>query len=201
VQDTFNLALAGPGALVAKLGAGQVTLAPGASQVVSITTTAASFSVPGALNLTAMATSQTNPAVAASATATLSAPTFEGLSAQFQTGVHVVPIPGTSAFLLLVGNTGNAEDAYTATIAGTSGPVTASLTGLDGLPAESIPLFRLPGLSEGAILLETNLAAAGEGRVTILVKSLTNPNLVASATATVTTPIAPTTTLTVSPNP
>ena len=39
----------------------------------------------------------------------------------------VLPVPGTSSFLLLVNNTGNTEDAYTATIMGTSGPVTANL--------------------------------------------------------------------------
>jgi hypothetical protein len=30
--------------------------------------------------------------------------------------VQVLPVPGTSSFLLLVNNTGNTEDAYTATV-------------------------------------------------------------------------------------
>ena len=52
--------------------------------------------------------------------------------------------------------------------------MTASLIGLDGLPTQSIPVFRLPGLSTGAILLQTNLAAIGQGTVTIVVKSLSD---------------------------
>jgi len=63
VTDTYTLALAGPGALVATLGATQVTLAPGASQIVPITTTAVNFAVPGGLPLIGIATSQGNPAV------------------------------------------------------------------------------------------------------------------------------------------
>src|SRR5262249_32933373 len=99
----------------------------------------------------------------------------QGLAAHFDPAAQVLPVPGTSSFLLLVDNTGNTEDAYTATVMGTTGPVTASLMGLDGRPTQAVPVFRLPGLSTGAILLQTNLAAAGQGDVTVQVQSLGDP--------------------------
>ena len=65
ITDTYNLALAGPAALVSSLGTSQVTLAPGASQIVPISTGAVDFAVQGSLPLTAAATSTTNPAIQA----------------------------------------------------------------------------------------------------------------------------------------
>ncbi len=75
-----------------------------------------------------------------------------------------------------------------------SGPITANLVGLDGLPTQSVPLFRIPGLSTATILLQTNLAAIGQGTVTIQVKSLSNGSIVATATATVTSGVITTAT-------
>jgi uncharacterized membrane protein len=186
VTDTFNLALAGPAALVATLGQNKVTLAPGASQDVTITTGAVNFAISGPLKLAVTATSQTNPAVKSDDTATLTIPSTQGLTAQLTPSAKVIPIPGTSSFLLLVNNTGNVQDSYTATIMGTSGPVTATLVGLDGLPTQTIPTFYLPGLSSGAIVLQTDLKTAGQGTVTVRVSSLTNKAMVASATAMIT---------------
>ena len=204
VTDTYNLTLAGPAALVASLATTTVTLAPGTYQVVPITTGAVSFADPGNLALTAIATSQTNSAVVASDTADLTISQTLGLAAQFQQPTQVLPVPGTSDFLLLVNNTGNLQDSYSATITGTTGPVTASLTGLDGNPTQSIPEFILPGLSTGAILLQTDLTATGQGTVTIEVQSLSNPSETATATATVSatatsTPIQPVIQLAASP--
>ena len=56
-----------------------------------------------------------------------------------------------------------------ATILGSNGPITASLLGLDGQPTQTIPIFRLPGLSTGAILLQTNVATSGQSDVTVQV--------------------------------
>ncbi len=55
---------------------------------------------------------------------------------------------------MLVNNLGNLDDFYTATITGTTGGISASLIGLDGLPTQSIPIFELPGLSTGELLLK-----------------------------------------------
>ena len=180
---------------------------PGASQVVPIAAGAVTFAVAGALDLFAIATSRANTAVRAAAQADLQIASTAGLTAQFQTASQVVPAPGSASFLLLVNNTGNAEDSYTATIIGTSGSVKASFTGLDGLPTRSIPLFRLPGLSTGAIQLLADMMAVGQGTVTVQVRSLSHGTIVASATATVTarqTTVVPTRTMTglaVAPDP
>jgi uncharacterized membrane protein len=185
VADTFDLAVAGPAGLIATLGAAQVTLQPGASQVVPITTTAVNFAVPGALSLIGTATSHSQPAVLDAATANLTIGTTTGLAAQFNPATQVLPVPGASSFLLLVDNTGNTEDAYTATITNTNGPVTAHLIGLDGQPTQKVPVFRLPGLSTGALLLQTDLAATGQGDVTVQVHSLSDATRASTVTATV----------------
>ena len=113
------------------------------------------------------ATSQTNSAVTASTSANLTIATTSGLTAQFQNGVQVIPIPGTTSFLLMVQNTGNTQDSYTATISGTSGPVTASLTGLDGLPTAVDPHVHPPRPEHRRVVLNTDLSAAGTGMVTV----------------------------------
>ncbi len=204
VQDTFDLSLGGPAALVSSLATDKVTVSPGSYKYVAITTNSVNFADPGTLELTATATSEGNRSVQASATAELNIAPTQGMTAQFQQPTQVIPLPGTSDFLLLVNNTGNIQDSYSATITGTTGPVTASLTGLDGNPTQSIPKFILPGLSTGAILLQTDLAATGQGTVTIKVQSLSNPNETATATATVSatatsTPIQPVIQLTANP--
>ncbi|HKI37475.1 MAG TPA: hypothetical protein VKA46_36810 [Gemmataceae bacterium] len=185
VKDTFDLSLGGPAALVAHLAQVKVTLAAGASTTVKITTQPVKFAVPGALTLVGIAKSEGNPAIQASATASITVAGTQGMTAQFSPGVQVIQVPGTSNFLLLVNNTGNSEDAYTATIKGTSGPVTGQLMGLNGQPTHTIPTFRLPGLSTGALLLETDLAAFATGTITIEIDSLTDPAIKATVKATV----------------
>ena len=140
----------------------------------------------------------------AGAFASLTIPVTTGLTAQFENGVQVIPIPGTSPFVLEVDNTGNTQDSYQATITGTSGPITASIGGLDGLPTQTIPTFILPGLSTGALVLDTNVSAAGSGMVIVQVQSLTHPSMTASATALVATATptpTPTPTPTATPTP
>jgi transglutaminase-like putative cysteine protease/uncharacterized membrane protein len=190
--DTFDLALAGTAALVADLGTAAVTLGPGESQVVSITTRAAGFAgfaVPGGMNLTVVARSQTNPAVTGAGTVSLQVGATAGLIAGFDPAAQQLPAAGTAEFVLSVENTGNTEDADTATITGTSGPVTATLIGLDGLPTQTIPIFRLPGLSSASVRVRVTLSGGDTGSVTVLVRSLSDPTRTASATATVTTSI------------
>lgn len=186
-SDTFDLSVAGPGGLIASLGTTSVTLAPGRSQTVSITTTPVDFAVSGALTLVATATSRTNSNIKNADIADIVIPATQGLGVRLQPGTKVIPVPGTSTFILLVNNLGNTEDAYVATIAGINGPVSASLIGLDGQLTQTIPMIRLPGLTTGAILLQTNLTAEGLGTVSIQVQSLNNAQLKSTAIATVTT--------------
>ena len=188
VTDTYNLALAGPAALVASLGTKQVTLAPGASQVVPINTGAVDFAVQGTLGLTAVATSAANPAVQGAASSNLAIPATSGLTAEFSPATQTLAAPGTATFLLMVHNSGNTEDSYRATIMGANGPVTATLIGLDGSPTQSIPTFILPGLSTGAIELQVDLSAVGTGIVTVQVKSLTNSETASPDAVTIVNP-------------
>ena len=169
--DTFNLALSGPAALAATIGQSSVTLGPGANQQVQITTGPVTFATAGNLPLTVTATSQTNTAVMASATSTITVSPNRGLTVTASPASVTLAQPGPTSFLLLPQNTGTQDDSYEATIMGTTGPVAASLIGLDGLPTQSIPIFILPGLSSGAIELNTNLLSPGTGTVTIQFES------------------------------
>ena len=182
--DTYDLTLAGPAALIATLGTTTVTLAPGVSQTIPITTGSASFAVQGSLPLTAIATSTANSSVKSAASSSLAIPATRGVTAAFTPASQTMSQPGMATFVLTVNNTGNTTDSYTATITGENGPITASLVGLDGSPTQSIPVFYLPGLSTGAIELEVNAAAIGQGTVNVLVQSLSNSAMSATATAT-----------------
>ena len=186
VTDTFDLALAAPAALVSALGTASVTLAPGQSQAVPIDVGEIDFAFPGSLLLVGAATSRTDPAVQDSDAAEVTIDGVKGMTAAFERPAVERLSPGPASFLLLVGNLGNLEDQYTATIVGTTGPVTASLNGLDGTPTQTVPLFILPGLSGGAILLDAALTDFGVGTVLVRVTSLTDGSIVAEATASVT---------------
>ncbi|HQU41768.1 MAG TPA: cadherin-like domain-containing protein, partial [Pirellulales bacterium] len=190
-SDTFKLALAGPAALVSTLANSQVTLDAGASTTVPIATTAVDFADAGALTLTGTATSATNSSVQNEATADLSIAATQSMTASFTPTQQTLAQPGATSFLLEVKNTGNTEDSYSATIVSSSGPVTASLIGLDGQPAQSVPLFILPGLSTGAILLDVSGSATGSGTVKVLVQSLTTGSIQTTATATLTVSAMP----------
>lgn len=186
VTDTFDLSLAGPAALVASLATSQVTLAPGASQNIPITTAAAPFALPGNLDLFGVATSVAQPAVRDSAGAGLTIAPTRGLDASLDAASRPSAGPGTTTFLLTVQNTGNAEDAYTATIVDTAGPLTARLVGLDGLPTTTIPRFRLTALTGGLLTLLVDQSVPAPGTVTLRVQSLNDPSQSRLVTATLT---------------
>ncbi len=184
VSDTYNLSLGGPAAVVASLGMNSVTLAPEQGQDIPVSVGAIDFANAGSLQLTATATSQSNPAVEAQGSATVAIPTTSGLTTSFTPSAITLPSPGPATFDMLIGNVGNLNDSYTATITGTTGGISASLIGLDGLPTQSIPLFQLPGTATGQLLLDTNLTTPGQGTVTVTVTDAAG--LVSSSTATVT---------------
>lgn len=188
VTDTFDLALAGPAGLGATLGITSVTLAPGQSTVVPVVAGSLSYLVQGETLLSVRANSRTNPAVESAATAFLTITPTTGLSSNFDPATKVIPVPGTGDFILFVENTGNSEQAYTATISGTNGPVTASIVGLDGRATSTVPIFRLPGLTTGVFVLSTNLMSVGEATVTVDVQTLTGPSLTTRSVARIATP-------------
>lgn len=182
--DTFSLALAGPGALVSTLAQTSVTLAPGASQIVNVNVAAINFAVQPSLQLAAIATSQNNSAVKNMASAEITIPLTFAMTSEFEEDTIALATPGPGTFLLLVENLGNGEDAYEAEIITTTGPLSATLIGLDGSAVQTVPIFRLPGLSTGAIVLNANLAANGSGTITVRVRSLKNDNIISHAVAT-----------------
>lgn len=184
-SDTFKLALAGPAAVVANLGSSQVTLDPGATQIVSLSTGAASFALHGSLPLTVSAASVSNPAIESAASASLNVASSQGMTANFKPARQVLASPGMATFVLTVENTGNTQDSYSATIVGANGPVTANLVGLDGAPTQSIPAFILPGLASGAIVLQADLKDIGLGMLMVKVQSLSDPAITMTAVASV----------------
>jgi large repetitive protein len=184
VSDTFDLSLGGPAAVIATLASPSATLAPNASQTVSIAVGPAPFATLGSLPIVAIATSRANTAVTANASASVTIPATLGVTAVFNPQSQRLNALGSAVFPLNVQNTGTVEDAYSATIVSTSGPITASLVGLDGNPTQSIARFRLPGVSGGQLVLNATLTgSAADGVVTVKIQSLTNPAISATASA------------------
>lgn len=203
--DTFTLSLAGPGALVSTLGVTQVTLAPGASQMVPIQTSGLDFAPPGTLSLMGIATSTSDAGVSDLDQTSLAIAEARGLEVTIEPQSRVLSAPGATSYLVVVRNTGNVEEEYTITITETVGPLTARLQGADGQPTQTIARFRVPGLQTATIRLEVNQGVAGASTITVEVTSLTDPTrsqlAVASLTVTQSQAIATTTQLTAVPNP
>lgn len=190
-DDTFELAVGGPGGLVASLRTSRVSLAAGASRTVRIDAGTIDFATPGAIALFGIATSRTNSAVRNAARADIVIPEQQAVAARFEEDSIELPGPGPATVLLLVDNLGNIEDAYTATIEETNGPLSATLIGIDGLPTQTVPVFRLPGLATGAILVNLNMAETGVGGLRVRIRSLSEPEEVTSvATLAVVVPSA-----------
>lgn len=184
VTDTFDIQRGGPAGITSSLSIAQVTLQPNESRTVTVTTQPVDAILPGGFPLTVLARSRSAPSVVDSDTTTLNIPSTRGLTTRFEISEKTLGGPGISSFNLLVHNAGNTEDSYTATIIGTSGPITGSLIGLDGLPTQTIPVFRLPALAKGAITVNTAMPSLGQGVVRVQVRSLTDGTLVSESTAT-----------------
>lgn len=170
--ETFALTLDGSAKSVASEIPAAATLAPGASTQFGIAVGAVDYALPGTLDLVVRATSQTNPAVLDQADASIEIETHRGLALAFDPALTELEEPGDATLRLEVRNTGNQEEGYAARIVSTSGDLTAALDGLDGAPTQSIAEFRLPALASGAIQVPVVLASAGEGAVTVEVRTL-----------------------------
>ena len=183
IEDEFMLSLLGPGGLISSLSDPSVRLLPGAFATVGVTLGNVDFALPGSLSLFARATSVYDSAVQAISQASINVAERKGLSATLDPAVVELTAPGAKNFLIKVKNTGNVEDAYSATISQVTGPVSASLEGLDGNPAQTIPVFRLPALADGSLNLGLSLNAAGTGIVKVLIASNTEPSIQQELTA------------------
>jgi len=130
---------------------------------VAITTTAVNFAVSGALNLVGIAKSEKNSAVQASATASIQIPATTGMSAKLSPACRFCGCR-EPRILVLVNNTGNSADSYTATVM--EPPARSQPSSWASRPANGKhPRFDLPGLGEGALLLETDLTKIEPGRL------------------------------------
>jgi hypothetical protein len=169
VEDNFVLSLLGPGGFISSLGDPSVRLSPGASSTIGVTLGNVDFSLPGNLTLFVKATSSYDSAVQAISQAHINVTELKGLSAALDPAVVQLATPAAHNFLIKVKNTGNVEDTYSASIIQTTGPVSASLEGIDGTPAQSVPVFRLPALADGNLNLGLNLNTTGIGTVKVLI--------------------------------
>ena len=199
VSDTFALALAGVMGPVSMLASPTVTLAPNEQQDVPISLGGVPPVPPGTIQLIGGATSQSEPAVAASAAASVTLPVSKGLAAALIPAERERAGPGTVAFALQVQNTGNVEDTYSASITGTGGGLTAALRGPGGAAAQSVSPLRLPAFAGGGLTLDASLATLGDGTVTVEVASLTDASRTATVTARLRV-VEATTTTTTSPS-
>lgn len=211
-EDTFDLAVAGPLGALATLSESSVTLAPGATQLLSLVLGALPSLPPGNLPLLVTAISRSNEAALDQAMGEVILDPRDGLDARFVPPSAELPAPGDAGFVLEVDNLGNLEGAYRATIVGTSGPVSASLVGLVGEQTQDIELFVLPGGGRGAIPLAATLESPGVATVTVRVQTIADEPVILDVTATLATsgaptptpsatPTAPTPTPTASPTP
>jgi len=183
-EDTFDLTAAGPLGVIATVSQPRVTLPAGGSRVVSLTIGSAPFMVPGDSSVFVIARSVGNPAVVATAEATLRITSTNGLDGSFVTDERTLTAPGTAEFLYTIENTGNTEDSYTVTILSVSGPATASLVGPDGLPTQRLEIVRVPGLAKGLVQVRATTALVDESTLTLQVQSLNKADRVTQDTAT-----------------
>src|SRR5262249_39014699 len=103
-DDTFTLALGGPAALDATLGQMQVPVPAGTTVNVPIMIGALAIAAQGPFNLIVTATSHADPTVVGSASTSVMVPATTGVTAAFSPSVQVLPVPGTTSFLLQVNN-------------------------------------------------------------------------------------------------
>jgi len=144
VDDTYDLTLAGPAALVSTLSVPAVTVASHSTETVTISTGPVSFAAPGDLPLILVATSQTVPSVQASEMSRLIIPSTKGLTASFDPASVALPVLVPASALLLVNNTGNVEGAYTATITETTGRWPPALPAWTACPPGQCPCSGYP---------------------------------------------------------
>jgi uncharacterized membrane protein len=189
--ETFDLSVAGPAAFLAGLSTSQLTLQPGQSQAVAVSTLPFNTALPGGLELAVVAKSHTVPTVVGIDSAFLTIPQTRGLNTRFEPSSRTLVIPGTATFQLLVNNTGNTEDAFTATIIESQGAINANLLGLDGKVTQTIPVFRLPAFGQGAILLNASMQTVGSGSVRVQIRSLTDGSIISESIATLQVTEAP----------
>jgi large repetitive protein len=189
--DTFDLSIVGPLSPVASL-APTVSLAAGASTNIPITIDDVDYLLPSNAQLLVQAVSESAPEARALISATVAVAGTRGVTASIlPTPVSMESVPALTTVLAVIRNAGNVNDAYSASIVGTTGPVTATLTDLSGQHVQVVPQFYLEALGTGLLPLNIMLTGPGNGTVTVKIASLTDPTLTATAVATINGPGVP----------
>lgn len=173
VPDSFDLEIGGPAgndATPRELEVGPLN--PGEGQTISVAIGPLGFALPGGLNLVAKAKSQAEPRVLDTDVASIAIPTRRSVSAQCLPTPQEADGQGNATFLFIVDNLGNREEPYSARIISTGGgAVSAFLEGLEGIPANEVEIFRLPGLSTGAVPVLATLTGNETATIMLEVKT------------------------------
>ncbi len=153
---------------------------------IPITLNPVNYVIPANTQIEIKAVSTYNPNVQLLATATVQVPQSKSVtSAIVPSPTSVSTNPGTANLLFDATNTGNVLDSYSAQITGTTGPVTASLSG----PASQ---FYVTPLGTAQIPLNATVTGSGKSTVTVAVTSLSTPTVTSSSTVTINGPAAQT---------
>ncbi|HUA86493.1 MAG TPA: dockerin type I domain-containing protein [Bryobacteraceae bacterium] len=179
--DTFTLALGGPAAAISRLPTSSIQLAAGQSENLAIAVGAAPFAVQGSLGLVVTATG----GVTGSTTGTVNIPASKSVSAAFSPVRTGLAAPGPATLNLLVDNTGSVNDIYVASIISTSGPVTAQLVDVTGLPVTTTSPFAIPGAGTGELQVNANLTGTTDATVTVRITSQSDPSVTTTAIGTI----------------
>ena len=181
-RDTFNLTVQGTLAQVATVPATVGPIDVGGNAPVPIAINPVEFLSPGNYTLLVKAVSQSNPLVQTIAQATVTISGSKGVSAAITpSSASVQTTPGSVPLLLQATNTGNVQDNYTASITGTTGPVTATLNG----SGQSIASFPIPALGNSEFPLNAQVTGPGKATISVAVTSLSNSSITGNATVTI----------------
>jgi uncharacterized membrane protein len=178
-QDTFNLSVVGPLSQVASIASSSGPIAPQGAAQIPITLNPVTFLVAGSYPLQIKAVSQGNPLVLTIIAGMVQVTGTKSVTASINPSpASVLNTPGSVSLLLHATNTGTMNDTYTASITGTTGPVTATLGG-------SSQIFAVPALGSAALPLTAQLTDAGDATVTVTVTSNSDGTVTSQATVTI----------------
>ncbi len=179
--DTYSLSIEGVLAQAVSIQSPAGPVASGSQLQVPITFNPIDFVAPGNYTLQVKTGSQTNPAVVSYATTTVTISGSKSVTAAINpSSPSVSATPGSLSLQFQANNTGNVPDTYTASIAGTTGPVTATLSG-----GQSIAAFAIPALGNSEYPLNATVTGSGTATITVQVTSLSNSSITGQATVTI----------------
>jgi uncharacterized membrane protein len=168
VADTFDLTATGLAGIAGTFTPGSVSLAPGASQTVQLTTGSLDFVVSGTYDVTVLATSQADPDIQAVGQGTLTVTDYEGLDLAWYPATQTVVDTLEATYTLVITNTGNRLTAFDValTVPGGSAQVGLAQVSIPARGTVVLPVtVRVPG--EGTYQLEGTVTSTGATAIEI----------------------------------